>query len=157
MTKSSAVALLIATLAASAVLATEPQVFKNTDLEKYSSGNDTHVVETPQPDNSGQPPREAEDGGITSGKYWCDTATEADNHIRRAEEALANAQARKIETRRKLDFGNRVAAMEDDARASGDLESAEAELAGAKQQKERLQSEAHQKNIPAGWLRCQFE
>lgn len=157
MTQLFAAVLFIVSLSASVVLAAEPQVFKNSDLEKYSTGGSIKM-EAPSPpaDNSGQQRKEAE-GGVSDRKYWCDAATQADNRVKKADENLSLANSRRGEAWRNLGSGNYSAAVEADARAQKDLESAEAELTEAKQESERIQTEAHQKNIPAGWLRCQFE
>ncbi|MGC2064489.1 MAG: hypothetical protein WA610_16085 [Thermodesulfovibrionales bacterium] len=158
MTRLSAAVLFLVSLAVSVVLAAEPQVFKNSDLDKYSGGSATQATEPPQPsDNTGKQHRGTVNGSVASEKYWCDMATASDNRIKRAEENLSNAKSKRAEAWRKLNSGNRYAAVEADAQAQRDQENAEAELAEAKQEKERLQDDARQKNIPSGWLRCQFE
>ena len=158
MTKLSAVVLFIVSLSVSAVLAAEPQVFKNSDLEKYSTRSGAQVAEPPrQSDNGEQQNRGAGDESSASPKYWCDTATEADNRIKKAEENLSTANARKFEAWSNLGKGIYTVSVEAEARAQKNLEGAQTELAEAKQQKERLEDDSRQKNIPAGWLRCQFE
>ncbi|MBA4374156.1 MAG: hypothetical protein C0402_15000 [Thermodesulfovibrio sp.] len=139
----------------SAALSAEPRVFKNSDLEKFSSGSESKSVEPSISSDTGN--RQKAESSLSDRKYWCTSATEADSRIKRAEENLAQANYRKGVTWRSLNSGNRFDAVEADGRAQKNLESAEAELAEAKQEKARLENEAHQKNIPAGWLRCQFE
>ncbi len=158
MTKLAAACLFIVSLSVSAALAAGPQVFRNTDLEKYSSGVKPQAEEpSPAAQSDKQQSRETDDGAITSPKYWCDIATEAGNRVRRAEESLTRAKANRAEAWRSLSSGIRAAAVEADAKAQKEQENAEAELAEAMQDKERIQREAHEREIPAGWLRCQFE
>jgi len=157
MTKSSVVVLFIVSLSVSAALAAEPQVFRNSDLEKYSAGDSFRVEAPSQPaDKSGEQRKDTEDTKVSDQKYWCEAATQADNRVKKAEENLSLANSRRGDAWRNLSSGIYSAAVEADAKAQRDLEGAEAELAQAKQEKERLENEAHQKNIPAGWLRCQF-
>lgn len=158
MTKSSLAVLFIILLSVSAALAAEPQVFRNTDLEKYSGGSDAQAVEQPRPsDNSGAQRKETEDAIVAERKYWCDASTQAENRVKKAEENLTAANQKRGEAWRNLSSGNYAAAAEADAKAQKELEDAKEELAEANQERETLQGEAHQKNIPAGWLRCQFE
>lgn len=147
--------LFIVSLSASVALSAEPPVFKNTDLEKYSSGKEAPAAEPATPPDSGRAEQQAENNRAK--QYWCSTLTDADNRIKRAEENLVRANARRGEAWRSLNSGNRSTAVEADAGARQDLENAEEELVEAKREKERLQGEAHEQNIPAGWLRCQFE
>lgn len=158
MTKTFLVVLFMVSLSVAVALAAEPQVFRNSDLQRYSGGSDSRTAEpTPPADDSDAQRKEAEGQRAAERQHWCDISTQAENRVKKAEENLTMANAKRGEAWRNLSSGNYAAAVEADAKAQRDLEDAKEELAEAKRERETLQSEAHQKNIPAGWLRCQFE
>jgi len=165
--KTLSAAILFLCVSAFTVWAEEAPVFTNSDLGKYGTGQ---PVQTPASEPSAvkpgstrqkqQPAPQLDAAGkdkLSAQKEWCERGTAIQELIKESEDRLAATKEARAEAWRRLNAGNRSEAVEADANAQKDQEKAAADLAEARQAKERLEDEAHRANIPPGWLRCQFE
>ncbi len=129
----------------------ETPTFSNKDLEKYSNPSD----ETPVPAAGRTIEKIATTGtGEQREKnYWCSKANEYRKKIDRARDEVQDVE--------------RLASRENGGEAFAEsrlrkptrkkYEKAKKRLREAERELQYIEDDAHRKDIPPGWLRCQFE
>jgi hypothetical protein len=124
--------------------------FSNKDLEKYKSPSDNAPMPAPAPKvettrTSTQQQREE--------MYWCRKAREYQKKIDRAQEKVKDAERLASEESGGQAFTE--SRMKKPTRRK--YEKAKKELKEVRRELQYLEEDAHSKDVPPGWLRCQFE
>ncbi|BCB95220.1 hypothetical protein JZK55_01420 [Dissulfurispira thermophila] len=146
--------------------------FSNEDIEKYKSHSDNKMSET-KARTAGSPESRRLSGmrietkekaektrGHKEKEYWCKRATFYKNKIERAESEIAAAEGKLTELKEAAlrETGKKRRIIEADIKK---IEKKLKEIKRKRKENEkdlnRLEDEAHRKNIPSGWLRCQFD
>jgi hypothetical protein len=125
--------------------------FSNKDLERYKSPSD----ETPVP-ATGQTVtkrRTAKKDDRREKNYWCSKAQTYQKKIDRARDKVKEVEQLASDESGGLAFSE--SRLKKPTRKK--YEKAEKELKGAERELQYLEEDAHRKDIPPGWLRCQFE
>lgn len=138
----------------------EIPVFTNQDIEKYKKPSDskppvTKIDKTVEKRERLQRIKEEQEG-----EYWCKKATDYKRRIERAQDEVEEVEKelsklQNIEpltsTKKKRATEKRIKELQKKlGRERKQLRYAERDLSD-------LEDEAHRKEIPPGWLRCQFE
>jgi hypothetical protein len=132
---------------------TAARTFTNKDLIKNKSGD--------SPDSSGNniPKKKTGEGSVGNKdrrekERWCKKGSLHQNRVDDAKSNLQYAESRKKEadSKRPVIRKNRRNSASSDA----NIRKARLKLEKAERALNNLQQEAHRKNIPPGWLRCQF-
>ncbi|MBI5203406.1 MAG: hypothetical protein HZA11_00645 [Nitrospirae bacterium] len=129
----------------------EAPVYTNQDIEKYKRPSDskTGVVKT---DNAERKKEKSQKSKEEHEKeYWCKTASsykkkieKVKDDIAEAEKELSGESSMNVSYKKKKTIQNKI------TKSKKQLRYAEKDLGG-------LEDEAHRKEVPPGWLRCQFE
>ena len=142
-----------------------PKVFTDDDLKKYSDDPEgtAKKKKTDEPEAAAAPaeeapaaPQEEEFGGK---QLWMDRAQSARDRIHQAQATVANLEAKIAQLRNDRGVEGamepfRLQRIEADiAKALGELEAANKELAQAREQQEKLLQDAQKRGVPMGWLR----
>lgn len=129
--------------------------FSDADLERYQQDNirinRTERNEQIEQTISKQPQSEQRNNA----QYWCEKGRSADDRVSTA--ALNVARLSGTAAGVTAVYGDRYSGSQAIADAHLALDVAEKELDATKKDRARLHEDAHRLNVPAGWLRCQFE
>ena len=141
----------ILALTLTASIAYAEKVFTNEDLEKF---NVAPITKTP-PENSSSNTGEKEvQQNKEDPQLWCNRSTELKNRISSAKAAYSEA----VDEKAAADLAAlNIGASAVREAAALKLSRAEAEVQAAESELRDLEDDAHRKDIPPGWLRCQFE
>lgn len=129
----------------------EAPLYTNQDIEKYKKPSDSKsaAVRTDKTsEKSGKSQKLKEEH---EREYWCKTATsykrkieKVKDDIAEAEKELSGESSMHISYKKKKTIQNKI------TKSKKQLRYAEKDLA-------EFEGEAHRKEVPPGWLRCQFE
>jgi chromosome segregation ATPase len=127
-------------------------VFSNRDVERFKQPSDLRPV---------QPKKEVRDERKTDARMakntiererWCKRATEQKNKIEKAQYEVQTAE-KKLKHEEETNFhgGKKSTQLQDK------LGVAKRKLASEEKELTDIESEAHRKGVPPGWLRCQAD
>lgn len=129
----------------------EQKLFTDSDLEQYPSSEGVISSTRNNADNINST---AENKERSEAEYWCQRATAAKDRLERAQHALANSFMTSVRTSDK--YGRKYSGSQAVTEAEIEQNRAENEARAAKDDYESLKEEATRKNIPAGWLSCNY-
>jgi hypothetical protein len=123
--------------------------FTDYDLERYESKG--QMFNSPSPKAA---PEKTDPNYTKDPHYWCDRARRVQKELESSQAAdrIASAAWNAAQYR---DAGPSVAAAR--AEAAATVARTDAELKKAELDEQNLQEDSRRLDIPAGWLRCQFE
>jgi FtsZ-interacting cell division protein ZipA len=125
--------------------------FSNKDLERYKSPSDETTV--PAAAQKVEKPRKTRKDEQREKNYWCSRARSYQKKIDRAKEKV-----KEVEQLASDESGGQAfteSRLKKPTRKK--YEKAKKELKEAERELQYLEEDAHRKDIPPGWLRCQFE
>ncbi len=129
----------------------EAPLYTNQDIEKYKrpSNSKTGVVRTDKTsEKSGKSQKLKEEH---EKEYWCKTATSYKRKIEKVKDDIAEAEKELSgESSMHISYKKKKAIQNKITKSMKQLRYAEKDLA-------EFEGEAHRKEVPPGWLRCQFE
>jgi hypothetical protein len=129
----------------------EVPTFSNKDLEKYKSpADDAPVTAAERPVEPGKTTKKDEQ---REKNYWCGRAQEYQKKIDRAQEKVRDVERIASEESGGQTFAE--SKMKKPTRRK--YEKAKKDLKEAERDLQYVEEDAHRKDIPPGWLRCQFE
>jgi hypothetical protein len=151
-----AIAIIFCLLAATAF------AFTDADLKKYETGGEK-IVREPESPAAGEstetaPPRNTEGSDPdhkNDPQYWCRRGRAANDRIEIARQQLKKSKMTAGATINV--YGDRYVAAGAVANTLMNVNTAQKELQEAEKARDNLNDDAHRLDIPAGWLRCQFE
>ncbi|MCL4476034.1 MAG: hypothetical protein M1508_07400 [Nitrospirae bacterium] len=128
----------------------EVPVFTNQDVEKYKNPSDSGP-RTVRTDRTAEIKEKAQKIKKEREKeYWCKKATQYRKKIEMANDDIAEAEKELSGESSVLSYKKKRVAQDKLNKAKRRLKYAEKDLA-------EIEEEARRKEIPPGWLRCQFE
>ena len=134
----------------------QPQVFTNHDIEKYSSPSEAKTTnEKTVLREDGEKLRNDKKQSIREDQekeYWCKKASVYNKEIKIAEKDVKEAEKRISE-----ESSKNFRAAKKTTPSQKKLERARKKLEDTRADLGELEDEAHRKEVPPGWLRCQFE
>ncbi len=125
--------------------------FSNQDLEKYRSPADSSVV--PGTVRAEERNRTAKRDEQKEKTYWCRKASEYQKKIDRAKDEVKDSEKLASDDRNGTTLREHKPGKADRKK----YEQAKRQLREAERDLSYLEEEAHRKDVPPGWLRCQFE
>ncbi|MEK6582801.1 MAG: hypothetical protein AAB017_03910 [Nitrospirota bacterium] len=129
----------------------EAPLYTNQDIEKYKRPSDSksQVVRADKTsEKSGKSQKLKEEH---EKEYWCKTATSYKKKIEKIQDDIAEAEKELSgESSMSLSYKKKKAIQNKITKSKKQLRYAEKDLA-------EFEGEAHRKEVPPGWLRCQFE
>lgn len=131
---------------------TKTRVYTNDDLDRHKT--------SPDPEGSGsQVSQESKKSRVKDVKHvdmetWCNRGEHCRSRIERAKRELELAEAKYKENLSRRRIARRSGKREETAEAK--MNKARQKLEQAERDLHDLEQNAHRKNIPPGWLRCQF-
>jgi len=130
----------------------KPLSFTNDDIDKYRKTSDNRPQEQKKTPTSAKKDENKKAQGKQEQEYWCKKATIAKKKIENAgrdvterEEDISREKSKSVRTSRKVNT------------LQSRLKKAKDHLSSAERDLKDIESEAHRKGIPPGWLRCQFD
>lgn len=138
----------------------EAPYFSNKDIEKYKKPSDdkTPDVKIDKTERKGEAAREKKIQ--QEQEYWCKKATQYNRKVEVAQDEVKGTEKELSDLKDALSQGT----LRKKKSVERNIKSNQKKLDGAKNRlkyAERdlgdLEDEAHRKDIPPGWLRCQFE
>lgn len=138
----------------------ETPVFTNQDIEKYKKPSDSKPLRVKTDRTAGKKERAEKIKEGFEKEYWCKKATDyrrriekAQDDVREVEKEISELQNTGPPTTAK----KKKSAEEKIKKLQKGLERARKQLRFAERVLSDFEDEAHRKEIPPGWLRCQFE
>ncbi len=125
--------------------------FSNRDLEKYKSPADSTAA--PATVRIGKSDRTARRDEQKDKAYWCSRAREYQKKIDRAKDEVKDSEKRASNDSGGTNLGEHKLSKS----SRNKYEQAKKQLREAQRDLSYLEEEAHRRDIPPGWLRCQFE
>ncbi len=129
----------------------EAPLYTNQDIEKYKRPSDskTGVVKTDKAERKKEKSQKSKEEHEK--EYWCKTATSYKNKIEKIQDEIAEAEKELSgESSASISYKKKKAIQNKITKSKKQLRYAEKDLA-------EFEGEAHRKEVPPGWLRCQFE
>lgn len=129
----------------------EAPVYTNQDIEKYKRPSDSKpgVVRTDKAERKKEKSQKSKEEHEK--EYWCKTASSYKKKIEKIKDDIAEAEKELSgESSMSLSYKKKKTIQNKITKSKKQLRYAEKDLAG-------LEDEAHRKEVPPGWLRCQFE
>lgn len=139
----------ILVLFTTAAFASETQYFTNEDLKKYNSSPVTTVSKSQSPSKA-KPSKDPE--------HWCSRAKSAETAIKKAKDDVSKHESTiaSLQKEAELDAKKQKSNALKIKSEQKKLEEAKSRLKKAEDDLKAIHDDARQKDIPAGWLRCQF-
>lgn len=129
----------------------EAPLYTNQDIEKYKKPSDSksRVVRTDKAEGKKEKSQKSKEE--LEKEYWCKTATSYKKKIEKIKDEIAEAEKELSgESSMSLSYKKKETIQNKITKSKKQLRYAEKDLNG-------LEDEAHRKEVPPGWLRCQFE
>lgn len=125
------------------------KVYTDDDLSRYQYGNGDQMGGRDEVNSSSVSSSKSDD------KYhWCDISTAANERLKRAQKALIDIGMKDAEVRAR--YGSRYSGSQAVAATGIEENKAKDEVRAAQDAIRQLEEDATRRNIPPGWLYCNF-
>jgi hypothetical protein len=141
-------------LVLSVLFAGSASAFTDEDLEKYKSHDVEIQKDTEINLNQDTSPSQRPVNETAEAESWCDRMTKAKDRLRRA--ALAAVDSGSTAAGIQGTYGRKYIGGTAVVDSRIEYNKAKDELRAAEDDVKNIEEEAQRKNIPPGWLRCQF-
>lgn len=138
----------------------ELPVFTNQDIEKYRNPSDTKKTATKTDRTSEKSEKSQKIKEEREQEYWCKKATQYNRKIEMLQDEVKEREKELSDLKDPLSQGTpgKKKSIERNIKSTQKkLDGARKRLKYAEKDLAEIEDEAHRKDIPPGWLRCQFE